>query len=87
MTSAFKNLDLRKPPTFLAGLTTFDDEDVVGFRALTEHGPICPLPCLAEGSSPHSHAVVVGYQLVTNKGIYQFDTSGLCVRSSSLHPC
>ena len=78
-------VDLRTPPDFLADLTEFDGETIVGFRTLTEHGPLCNEPCLAPGSSSHSHATVVGYQLVTEVGIYEFTPDGICNRSSCLH--
>lgn len=67
-------INLAEPPAFLAGLTQFDDEPVVGFRALTAPDPKAP-----------GRVHVWGYQLVTTHHIYEFDLEATCNRVSSLH--
>jgi hypothetical protein len=67
------DVDLSRPPAFLAGALEFDGEPVIGFRALTER---------ADASAV---VTVVGYQLVTERGIYEFGLDGICFRASALH--
>jgi len=73
-------------PDFIRNQTHFDGERIVGWRRITTPGPNCSVPCLAPGSSPHSHAICTGVQLVTENGLYEFDEAGIGLRATSLHP-
>lgn len=59
----------------------------VGFKAITEVGPICHEGCLAPGSSPHSHATsVIQWMLVGTTNIAWVDAdTDLVTRSAMLH--
>lgn len=74
--------DHRIPPAFLADMTHFDGELVVGFRPITE-----VIPDSAErghGSNVWYRTRVTGYQLVTESGLYEFDTAGVGTRATAL---
>ena len=58
----------------------------VGFKAITEPGPICLDGCLAPGSSPHSHSILKGWHLVGTSGYVDLDTDGNGIRTGMLYP-
>lgn len=62
------------------------DETLVGYRAITSSTPICTQGCLAPGSSPHSHSIIERWMVVTDRGVYEVDPDGICLRASTLHP-
>lgn len=74
-----------QPITLEEARVLFDGADPVGFRAITEVGPLCFEGCLARGSSPHSHSVVVGWQIVGPNGIVELNKDLMGVRSMTLH--
>ncbi len=64
-----------------------NDEEPVGYRVLTEQpDEFCDQGCLAPGSSPHKHGVLVGYQLIAKGAIVQVDADMLPLKISSVHP-
>lgn len=82
-------VDLRVLPDHIAtdvNLYVEENGKPIGFRALTEYGPICHEGCLAPGSSPHSHATITGYELIYERGIITVRPDGAAIRSTSIHP-
>lgn len=62
-------------------------EEPIGFKAITESGPICLEGCLAPGSSPHAHSTVVQWMIVGTTTIAWVDVvTDLVTRSAMLHP-
>lgn len=83
-TATGNTMNLAETPTWLEN--TYVGEPVHGWWAITEHGPICHDGCLAPGSSPHSHATVVGYWIITDRSRIRTDTDGIAMSAGVLHP-
>lgn len=56
-------------------IATENRERLIGWRALTEPDP----------ANPTSRVRVRAYQVITDVGVYEVTTGGLCMRASVLH--